>query len=91
MPLRKFRSVEAMNEATERARLARGVDWEAIAHALAIAGAGAPRRMVSGVHWFRTVAGLNAASERREEAAVDRVAERARGLTVPSVKTNDAI
>jgi hypothetical protein len=78
MPVRKFRSIEAMNEVTERERMARGVDWEAIAHVLAIAGAGAPRRMVPGVHKFRTIAEWNAASEKWEQAAVDMAAERSR-------------
>ena len=78
MPLRRFRSIEAMSEATERERMARGVDWEAIAHVLAIAGAGAPRRMVPGVHKFRNIAEWNAASEKWEQAAVDMAAERGR-------------
>jgi hypothetical protein len=76
MPVRRFRSVEAMNEATEAARAERGVDWEAVAHVLAIAAAGAPRRMVPGVHKFRTVEAWNAASERWEQEAVARAAER---------------
>jgi hypothetical protein len=77
MPVRKFRTVADMDAATERARAERGVDWAAIAHVLAIAEAGAPRRMVPGLHKFRTVAEWNAASERWEQAAVAQAAERA--------------
>lgn len=76
MPVRKFRSVEAMNELTERERAERGTDWEAIAHVLAIASAGAPRRMVPGVHKFRTIEDWNAASERWERLAVEDAAAR---------------
>ncbi len=78
MPLRRFRSVEAMGEATEAARAERGVDWEAVAHVLAIAEAGAPRRMVPGLYKFRSVEAWNAASERWEQGAVALAADRAR-------------
>ncbi len=83
MPVRRFRSVEAMNEATERERAERGVDWEAITHVLAIAGAGAPRSMVPGVHKFRTIEAWNAASDRWEQAAVAAARVRAAPASSP--------
>jgi len=55
MPVRKFKSIEALDRATERERAERGVDWQAVAHVLAIAAAGAPRRMEPGVHMHATV------------------------------------
>jgi hypothetical protein len=81
MPVRKFRSIEAMNETTEQERAARGVDWEAVAHVLAIASAGAPRRMVPGVHKFPSIEAWNAANERWEQLTVEAAANRTRGAT----------
>lgn len=48
---------------------------------LAIAGAGAPRRMVPGVHKFPSIEAWNAANERREQLTVEAAADRTRGAT----------
>lgn len=72
MPVRKFRTVEAMNRARERERALRGVDWRAIAEVLEIADAGAPRHLEPGVYKHRTVESWNAQSERWEAESIER-------------------
>jgi hypothetical protein len=78
MPVHKFRSIEAMDAATNQRRAAReGTDWLEVAFVLEMSDLGSPPRFPPGVYKHRTLAEWNAQTDRWEDEAISRARARA--------------